>query len=50
VMTELSEIQAVLAADAHREPDYRLGQVPPIAWPTVGQLSHPWWMARPGQR
>ena len=34
VMTELTETQAVLIADAHREPEYRMGQVPPpSAWP-----------------
>ena len=34
VMTELSEIQAVLLADARREPEYQMGQVPPpAAWP-----------------
>jgi hypothetical protein len=34
VMQELSEIQAILFADAHREPEYRMGAVPaPRAWP-----------------
>ena len=34
VMDELSEMQAVLFADAHREPEYRAGGVPaPRAWP-----------------
>ena len=34
VMTELTEIQAVLIADVHREPEYRMGRVrPPTEWP-----------------
>lgn len=34
VMTELSEIQAVLTADARRHPEYRMGSMPPpTAWP-----------------
>lgn len=34
VMHELSEMQAILSADAHREPEFRVGAVPvPRAWP-----------------
>lgn len=38
VMNELSEIQAILEADARREPEYRMGAVPrPTHWPTARQ-------------
>lgn len=34
VMDELSEMQAILSADARREPEYQAGAVPaPRAWP-----------------